>query len=264
MLFVIVGTVLGALVAAGVAAVAPSTYTARVTILVAPAGDGTTITNSDVEVAQAYLPTLAELVTIRPILDHVVAATGLGQDSETLARVVTTHVPVGTSLLTIAVSDRDGVAASTLANGIASELGSYVAPGGPATNGPRLSLTVVDPATPPSTRDGPGLAVRMALGGAIALFLTISIAFLVENAGRGAQSLGRGIEGISLRSKLGQHDGTRRVSPTDLGDAPVLGPSREPAAAYPSAAAERTAPRPRARARGRSGLVPPDGSERDA
>jgi capsular polysaccharide biosynthesis protein len=191
--FVLIGTVIGAAIAFGAAVVAPSTYTARVTLLVAPTPKTTGITNSDLAVAQAYIPTLAELATIRPILDRVISQTHVSTDADA----VTTHVPVGTSLLTISVSNPDAANASILANAIASELISQSA-GSDSNGGLELDLTIVEPATPPIGRDGPGLPIRVALGGAIALFLTISIAFLVENVGRGAQSLGRGV-GVGRR-----------------------------------------------------------------
>jgi capsular polysaccharide biosynthesis protein len=218
--FVLIGTVLGALIAAGVAIVAPSSYTARVTILVSPTPTEGRITNSDVQVAEAYIPTLAELATVRPILDRVIAATGIEMDTKALAEVVSTHVPAATSLLTISVSNRDAASAAAVANAIASELKSYAPAGGPdLSNGLQLALTIVDPATAPTVRDGPGLPVRIGLGGAIALFLTLSIVFLVENVGRGAQSVGRAVEGLNerperlRRSPSGEQDPGATIAP---------------------------------------------------
>lgn len=195
--FVLGGTLLGAVIAFGVAVIAAPSYTARVTILVTPATSGLPITNGDLQLAQGLTPTFAELATTRTVLDRVIAATKVNTDSERLAQEVTTHVPVGTSLLTISVSNPDPANAAALANEIATELSTYAAPTGTDANAAlHVELNVVDPATPPATRDGPGLAVRIALGAAIALFLTISIAFLVENVGRGAQTIGRDIESL--------------------------------------------------------------------
>ena len=159
---------------------APSPYTARVTILATPTPTTDAVTNNDIQTAQAYLPTLAELATIRQILDQVIAKTGAPTTADLLAENVSTHVPVATNLLEIGVSDPDPAMAAALANAIAAELSSYVPPGS-TTGTVHLDLTVVDPATPPTSRDGPGLALRIALGAAIALFLTVTIAFLIEN-----------------------------------------------------------------------------------
>jgi capsular polysaccharide biosynthesis protein len=180
--FILVGTVLGALVAFGLSVLIPPGYTARVTVLVTPAPKDTGITTNDLQVAQALTPTFAELATTRPVLDRVILSTGVTTDAETLSQSVTTSVPAGTSLLTISVSNRDAANAAALANAIASELRAYTPPGGSTSaGGLQVQMTVVDPATPPTVHEGPGLLVRIALGGAIALFLTVSIAFLAEN-----------------------------------------------------------------------------------
>lgn len=219
--FVLGGTLLGAVIAFGVAVIAAPSYTARVTILVTPASTGVPITNGDLQLAQGLTPTFAELATTKTVLDRVISATKVSTDSEHLALDVTTHVPVGTSLLTIGVSNPDPGSAAALANAIATELSTYAAPtGGDASAALQVELNVVDPATPPVTRDGPGLAVRIALGGAIALFLTISIAFLVENVGRGAQTIGRDIETLGRGSdSLGRPAGgwDSGASPADRG-----------------------------------------------
>ncbi len=180
--FILAGTLIGALVAFALAAAAAPSYTSRVTLLVTPAPKAAGITNSDLQVAQALTPTFAELATTGPVLDRVIQTTKIDTDTESLIQSVTTHVPVDTSLLSINVSNRDAIGAAALANAIASELRAYAPPGGSdATAGLQVVLTVVDPAIPPTVRDGPGLLTRVGLGAAIALFLTISIAFLGEN-----------------------------------------------------------------------------------
>ena len=200
--FVVLGCVVGTIVAGAVAAVVPPGYTARVVLLVAPAAKSTPTTNDDLTAAQAYLPTLAELTTIRPVLQQVIASTGVTIDADALARQISTHVPVGTSLLEVMVTNPSPTTAAAIANGIAGELPTYATPtGGDPAGGVKLDLTVVDPAQPPTERDGPALPIRAALGGAIALFLTLSIAFLIENVGRGAQSVGRSVEALSQRDE---------------------------------------------------------------
>jgi capsular polysaccharide biosynthesis protein len=180
--FILGGTLLGAVIAFGLGTVAPPGYASSVTLLVSPIPKSTGITNGDLQVAQGLTPTFAELATTRPILDRVIRRTGASVDIDALARSVTTRVPVGTSLLTISVLDQDAQQAASLANAIGSELRSYAQPTGlDPTQGLQVELTVVDPATPPTERDGPGLPVRVILGAAIALFLTSTIAFLVEN-----------------------------------------------------------------------------------
>jgi tyrosine-protein kinase len=202
--FVLVGTVVGSLIAAAVAVIAPPGYTAKTTLLVAPKATDAAITKSDLDLAQAYIPTLAEFATLRPLLEKVIQATGVETDVQTLTNNVATRSPVGTSLLEVNVSNSSASNAAALANGIATELQSYASPSGSTSGGANVELTVVDPATPPAVRDGPGLPVRIALGGVIALFLTMSIAFLVENVGRGAQTFGRGVDGFGRGKASGR------------------------------------------------------------
>jgi len=180
--FIVGGTLLGAIIALGLGIAAPPGYPASVTLLVSPIPKDTGITNGDLQVAQGLTPTFAELATTRPILERVIRQTGVTVDVDDLAAAVSTRVPVGTSLLTVSVLNQDAQQAATLANGIADELRAYAKPTGVDPNrGLQVQLAVVDPATPATDRDGPPLLVRIVLGAAIALFLTITIAFLVEN-----------------------------------------------------------------------------------
>ncbi len=180
--FILGGTLLGALIALGLGVAAPPGYAASVTMLVSPIPKDTGITNGDLQVAQGLTPTFAELATTRPILDRVIRRTGVSVDIDDLPAAVSTRVPVGTSLLTVSVLDQDAQQAATLANAIGAELRAYAQPTGlDPTQGLQVQLAVVDPATPPADRDGPPLPVRIVLGAAIALFLTTTIAFLVEN-----------------------------------------------------------------------------------
>ena len=173
---------LGAVIALGLGIAAPPGYSASVTLLVSPIPKDAGITNGDLQVAQGLTPTFAELATTRPILDRVVRRTGVTVDLDDLAAAVSTRVPVGTSLLTVSVLDQDAEQAATLANAIGAELRAYAQPTGlDPTRGLQVQLVVVDPATAPADRDGPPLPVRIVLGAAIALFLTSTIAFLVEN-----------------------------------------------------------------------------------
>ena len=191
-LFILAGTLLGAVIGLGFAIVTPPSYTSTVKLLITPAPKDTGITNGDLQIAQALAPTFAELAVTRPILDQAIASIGVDMDATDLANAISTHVPVGTSLLEISVSGQDAPLATGLANAIAEQLSAYAS--APACPGPScatasspnagltVSLAVVDPATVPKDQDGPGALVSMMVGAAIALFLTISLAFLVESA----------------------------------------------------------------------------------
>ena len=186
---IILAAIFGGAISFVVGAITPPKYLGQVTILVSPATTEA-ITFSDVEVAQALAPTFAELSTTTPLLKRVIAATNATTDVASLARSIETHVPAGTSLITISVSDRDAAMAAALANEIASELASFEDQSGTSTS-LRVRLSVVDPATPAGTPEGLGTIPRVGLGAAIGFFLALSFAFLVDNIGRGARSFGR-------------------------------------------------------------------------
>ena len=193
----VLGAVLGAAISFAVAVNTPPGYVGQVTLLVTPPTTATQITFSDVEVTQALAPTFAQLSTTAPILQRVIASTKVDLDVETLARAVTTHVPTGTSLIDIAVTNKDPATAAALANAIAAELVNSSGQGFQRqASALKVALTVVDPAVPPPAPNGLGILPRTALGGAIGLFLSISLAFFVKNVGRGAQSVGRGVQDV--------------------------------------------------------------------
>jgi capsular polysaccharide biosynthesis protein len=183
-------SVLGAVISFVVALNSPPAYVGRVTVLISPPPTDTEISLGDIQVAQALAPTLAELTTTTPLLQRVITATGVGLAPADLAKAITTHVPVGTSLIQISVSQRDPDMAAAVANAIADELREYKVEGQEGPLDLRVVLTVVDPAVRPSQPEGLGVPVRTALGAAIALFLGVSVAFFFENVGRGIRGLG--------------------------------------------------------------------------
>ena len=192
---IILGVVVGTVVSLAVALITPPSYLSKVTLIVTPTTTTGAITFSDVEVTQALAPTFAELATTTPVLDRVIADTKVDLGTTALAKTVETHVPVGTSLIEISVTNRDPAMAASIANAIASELAQYQAHGAAQVSALRVSLAVVDPANTPTIPEGLGIPVRAALGGLIGLMLAVSIGFFVENLGRGVRSVGRDLAG---------------------------------------------------------------------
>lgn len=196
--FLVAGTLLGAILSLGVAILSPASYASRVTVLVAPQPTAAAFSLGDVEVARALAPTFAELATTSPVLERVVAASGVSITPDRLAAAVETRVPAGTSLIEITVSHASPAAAATLANAIATELEQYPSKGfGSRPNALKVALFVVDPGAIPTSPKGPGVAVQVGLGTAIALFLSTGFAFFVEN----------------LRAGTGLGDSTRPTGP---------------------------------------------------
>ena len=184
--YLILGAVIGGVVAAGAYLEVPPDYSARVTILVTPSSTPTTgIDFNALQAAQALAPTLSELTTTTPVLSRVIASTNPGLDPVALAQLVTTRVPTNTSLIEISVSDKDASMAAALANAFASELVNYQAR---SVNVPasalQVTMTVVDPATPPLIRNGPGIVVTTALGAGIGVFLELGVLYLLDSLRR--------------------------------------------------------------------------------
>ena len=184
--YLIVATVLGAIIGFGVSIISPPTYASSVTLLITPAASSVPISFSDVEVAQALAPTFSELATTTPVLQRVLTETGATSTPDRLARAIETRVPAGTSLVEVTVNDPDPVMAAAIANAVAAELVAYPSRG--LTDQPvglKIALSVVDPAFVPTSQAGPGTLIRTAIGALVALFLTLAVIFTIENVRSG-------------------------------------------------------------------------------
>lgn len=180
--FIALATIVGATVAILASQLVAPTYAGRATILVSPMPREAQITNGDLEVTRVAAATLGELATTGPVLDRAIDSTDVATNATALAKVVTTRVPVGTSLLEITVTQSNKDAAAELANAIAAELIDYADPnranGGSAW---QVDAAVVDPAIPPTQAEGFGTGMTVVLAALIAMVIAASLAFLVEN-----------------------------------------------------------------------------------
>ncbi len=180
--FIALATFVGATVAIIATQLVAPTYAGRATILVSPMPREVQVTNGDLEVTRVAAATLGELATTGPVLIRAIATTGVATDVISLQKVVSTRVPVGTSLLEITVTAADADDAARLANTIAAELIEYANPN--TSNGGsswQVDATVVDPAVPAIHAEGLGPLTTAALAAVIALVIAISLAILVEN-----------------------------------------------------------------------------------
>jgi capsular polysaccharide biosynthesis protein len=180
----VVGSVLVCALVAGVIAfqLGP-TYSSEVRLLSGPSLTGS-IDNGDIIAGQNLAPTYAELATTRQILERALAATGVDMSVEELQQSISTRVPVASGLISLTVSASDPNVAAQLANAIAAELENYPAASASAKPDSNVTLTVIDPAVPAERPAGPRPLNAAALGAAIGLVLSLSIAFLVENVRR--------------------------------------------------------------------------------
>ena len=181
--FLVAGTIAGVVLSLAFTLLSPPAYAGKVSLLVTPQPTASGAINfGDIQTTQALAPTFAELATTTPVLQRVIATTGVDVTVDRLAQEISTRVPAGTSLVEVTVTNPSPETAAKLANAIAAELADYPGTGlGSQQNALKVALVVVDPASPPAQPTGPGILVRAALGGAIALFLCIAFAMLIEN-----------------------------------------------------------------------------------
>jgi capsular polysaccharide biosynthesis protein len=180
----------------------PRDYIGKATLVVSPRTNVADLTLTDVETAREVATTLAKVATAAPLLERSIVATGSHIDLRTLSDSLRTNVPTGTSLIEISVKDRDPAAATALANGIATELVSFSA-GLEETSALRFALSLVDAADNPI--EAPRLATvpQVALGAVIGLLVTICLASIVENLGRGPDREGRRAASADLSGAVG-------------------------------------------------------------
>ena len=179
--YLILGAIVGAIVAAAATLAMPPDYLAKAQLLVTPSDITKGLDFSTLEATQALTPTLSELATTTPVLRRVILDVNPNLDPVRLEAAVTTRVPTGTSIIEISVADKDATQAAALANAFANELVNYQArSGNPDNSALQVTLTVVDPATPPKIRNGPGIVITTILGGAIGVFLEFGVLYFVD------------------------------------------------------------------------------------
>jgi receptor protein-tyrosine kinase len=194
----VLSTVVGAAVSLLVALNTPPDYTGKTTLVVSPRTTLADLTLADVDSARAVATTLAEISTTAPVLEGAIVAIGSNVDLRSLAASVRANVPEGTSIIEISVTDRDPATAGALANGIAAALVQFSNDDLRHTAALSYVLSVVDRADRPSKVPSLALSAQVALGAAVGLLVSISLAAIVEILGRVPQWRTRGATGTGL------------------------------------------------------------------
>lgn len=201
----VLSTVVGAAVSLLVALNTPPSYVGKVTMVVSPRTTVADLTIDDVDTARALTATLAEVATTAPVLEAAIIASGSNIDLQALSDSVDTNVPGGTSVIDISVTVRDPAAAVALANGIAAALVQFSKDDSQQTSARNYVLSVVDRAGRPSQAPSLGKVAQVALGGAVGLLVSISLALVVENRGRPSQRRTRQTTSPDLSGAVGPH-----------------------------------------------------------
>ena len=182
--WVIVGlATLGALIGAGLSALASPVYEARATIYVSTVGDGTPGALQQGNVfAMQRVATYADLAMTASVLDRVAAGLGDGTNVEQLRGTVTSSARAEKSLIDIFAQGDDPAATSGTANAVAEsltlEVAELEAPGAAASP---VQLTVVEPAIEPSVAVTPQPRTNALVGAAVGVLLGIAV-LVVRNA----------------------------------------------------------------------------------
>lgn len=197
--------VLGAAGAYGYARTLPKQYSSQASVMVIPAKGETT---GELVQGSNYVQNLVHTYTViaaSPIvLDQVISALNLTEQSFELARRVNIESPLDTVIITISVTDATPEGAQNVANAIANSLSSAVSQLSPKSSGgiAAVRIEVISPARFTNVPSAPNMTTYTLLG--LAGGLMLGVAFVV------------------IRKLLG----TRISSPSDIAeltDVPQLG-----------------------------------------
>jgi capsular polysaccharide biosynthesis protein len=163
-----------------VASRSPAAYASRAAVLIGPAVPLPSAAPLDLVLAgRALTPTYAELAGSARILEDAIEISGVQTSVADLKRQLIVEMDDDAAIVAVTVTWGDPEAASRLANGIATALERYAARLPNAASG--LTALVIEPAAVPTTPAGPGMLIRILLGGAIGVGIAVAIAFLTEN-----------------------------------------------------------------------------------
>jgi len=174
-------TVLGAGAWSGVAAAQPAQYSAQSTVLVATSSAGSVSDlNQGSTFAERQAQTYAEVARSPLVLEPVIQKLGLNTTALALKSRVTAAVQASTALIDISVTDRSGQEAAGLADAVSVQLAAAVGQLSPptATQQQSVIVTVITPATVPSSPFAPDLPQAVGLGALLGLILALGWALV--------------------------------------------------------------------------------------
>ena len=169
-------TVLGAGGSTALAAGQQPQYSAQSTVLVTTRfGDSVTDLNQGSSFAERQVQTYAEVARSPLVLEPVIQKLGLKSSASALRNRVSAVVQSSTALIDISVTDSTGQQAAGIADAISVELASTVSGLSPPTadGQPSVVVTVITPASVPSSPFAPDVFRAAELGALVGLILGI-------------------------------------------------------------------------------------------
>lgn len=169
--------VLGAVV--GFTLLQTPTYQAKNRMFVQTQAGGSVLElNSGVIFAQQQITSYADLATTPLVLEPVIEELSLDSSPQDLASQISTSVPPETLILEIAASSEDPGQAAEIANATAESLRQTVSELETDGNTSSVELTVIAPATTPSSPTSPSLPRNLAVGLVLALMAGVATAII--------------------------------------------------------------------------------------
>lgn len=132
-----------------------------------------TMTYSDLQAGSTLTKDYKELVKSRPVLEEVLAETGIDVELKDLEEQITVEVPTDTRIVSITVEDKDPYEARVIADSVRIAASKHI-----QEVMDTEAVNVVEEASLPTEKSSPSILKNTAIGYAIGLFLAIAIVIM--------------------------------------------------------------------------------------
>ena len=132
-----------------------------------------TMTYSDLQAGSTLTKDYKELVKSRPVLEEVLAETGIDVELKNLEAQITVEVPTDTRIVSITVEDKDPYEARIIADSVRIAASKHI-----QEVMDTEAVNVVEEASLPIEKSSPSILKNTAIGYAVGLFLAIAIVII--------------------------------------------------------------------------------------
>lgn len=132
-----------------------------------------TMTYSDLQAGSTLTKDYKELVKSRPVLEEVLAETGIDIELKDLEEQITVEVPTDTRIVSITVEDKDPYEARIIADSVRIAAAKHI-----QEVMDTEAVNVVEEASLPIEKSSPSILMNTAIGYAVGLFLAIAIVMI--------------------------------------------------------------------------------------
>ena len=132
-----------------------------------------TMTYSDLQAGSTLTKDYKELVKSRPVLEEVLAETGIDVELKDLEEQITVEVPTDTRIVSITVEDKDPYEARIIADSVRIAASKHI-----REVMDTEAVNIVEEASLPIEKSSPSILKNTAIGYAVGLFLAIAIVMI--------------------------------------------------------------------------------------